>query len=247
MCGHGAQSLCYNFEIRAAARRVLPELPNMLDTKQKVKISGSLLALLLVAVGLGCNGFFVNPTLTSISVGPTATINQNGTVQMSAVGTYNDGSTQTLSNVQWSSSETTVASISASGLVTGVSPGTTTITGASGTVSGTASVTVALTNVTGITISPTSASAIVNGGTANFTAQATVSSGSPVDITTTGTWSISSTSTGSTADFTVTQGQEPAVVTVQSTATVGEVAIVTITYVSSTNTFTANARLTVIQ
>jgi len=219
----------------------------MLDRKQKLKISGSLLALLLVAVGLGCNGFFVNPTLTSISVGPTATINQNGTVQMSAVGTYNDGSTSNLSDVQWSSSETTVATINTSGLVTGISPGTATITGASGTVSGTASVTVALTNVTGITISPTSASANLNGGTAQFTAQATVSGGSPVDITTTGTWSISSTSTGSTSDFTVTQGQTPEVVTVQSTATVGEIATVTITYVSSTNTYTANAKLTVIQ
>jgi trimeric autotransporter adhesin len=214
----------------------------MLNIKQKPKLAGSFLVALLSLLGPGCNGFFVNPTLTSISVGPTATINQNGTVQMSAVGTYNDGSTSNLSDVQWSSSETTVASVSTAGLVTGISPGNTTITGASGTVSGTASVTVALTNVTGVTISPTSASAIVNGGTANFTAQATVSGGSAVDITTTGTWSISNT-----ADFTVTQGQEPAVVTVQSTATVGEVATVTITYVSSTNTFTANARLTVIQ
>jgi hypothetical protein len=103
-----------------------------------------------------------------------------------------------------------------------------------------------LSNVTGITISPTSANAVVNGGTASFTAQATVSSGSPVDITSTATWSISSTTTGSTADFSVTQGQDPAVVTVESTATVGEQATVTVTYVNGTTTYTANAKLTVI-
>jgi uncharacterized protein YjdB len=219
----------------------------MLITKQQIKTAGPLAASLLLVWGVSCNGFFVNPTLTSITVGPTATISVGGTVQQTAVGTYNDGSTQSLTNVLWSSSEASVATISTAGLVTGVSAGTATITGASGTVSGTSTVTVSLSNVTGITISPTSANAIEDGGTANFTAQATVSSGSPVDITSTATWSISSTSTGSTADFSVTQGQDPAVVTVESTATLGEQATVTATYVSGTTTYTANARLTVIQ
>jgi trimeric autotransporter adhesin len=219
----------------------------MLNTKQKIKTVGPLAASLLLVWGVGCNGFFVNPTLTSITVGPTATISEAGTVQETAVGTYNDGSTQSLTNVLWSSGESSVATISTSGLVTGVSPGTATITGASGTVSGTATITVSISNVTGITISPTSENAVMNGGTANFTAQATVSSGSPVDITSTATWSISSTTTGSTSDFTVTQGQDPAVVTVESTATVGEQATVTATYVSGTTTYTANAKLTVTQ
>lgn len=218
----------------------------MLNPKQRHKIAGRLLASFLFLFAVGCNGFFVNPTLTSVTVGPSATIDQNGTVQMSAVGTYNDGSTSTLSDVFWSSSETSVASVSTSGLVTGISPGSTTITGASGTVSGTATVTVSLSNVTGLKINPTTATAVIN-GTQSFTAMATVSSGNPVDVTSTATWSISSTSTGSTSDFTVTGGQDPAVVTVQSTATVGEVATVTATYVSGANTFTANATLRVTQ
>jgi trimeric autotransporter adhesin len=221
----------------------------MLSGKQKLQIAGAFLVLLLFATVVGCNGFFVNPTLTSIAVGPTATIQQNGTVQMSAVGTYNDGSTSSLSNVLWSSSDTGVAGVSTSGLVTGISPGTSTITGASGTVSGTATITVALSNVTGIAISPTTASAAVDGGTADFTASATISSGSPVDITATGSWSISSvkggTGTPTTSDFAVVQGQTPEVVTVQSTATVGEQATVTVSYTSGSNTFTANATLTV--
>lgn len=218
----------------------------MLNIKQKPKVAGTLVVALVCAIGPGCNGFFVNPTLTSITVGPSATINQNGTVQMSAVGTFNDGTTESLSNVFWSSSDTTVAAINGAGLVTGISPGSATITGASGTVSGTATVTVSISNVTGITISPTSANATIN-GTESFKAMATVSGGSPVDVTTTATWTISATSSGSTADFTIVGGQDPAVVTVQATAAVGEVATVTATYVSGVNTFTANAMLRVTQ
>jgi trimeric autotransporter adhesin len=224
--------------------RILPKFGNMLNIKHKPKVAGSLMMTLLCVMGPGCNGFFVNPTLTSITVGPSATIDQNGTVQMSAVGTFNDGSTQSISDVFWSSSDTTVAGVNGSGLVTGISPGSATITGASGTVSGTATVTVSISNVTGITISPTTANAAIN-ASQSFTAMATVSGGSPVDVTSTATWTISATSSGSTADFTVVGGQDPAVVTVQATATVGEAATVTATYVSGVNTFRANATLRV--
>jgi len=220
----------------------------MLSSKKKVQIASAFATLLLCALAAGCKGFFVNPTLTTVTVGPTATINQGGTVQMSAVGTYNDGSTSTLNNVFWSSDAMSVATISSSGLVTGVSVGSATMTGASGTVSGTATITVALSNVTGITVSPTSTQAKENGGTANLTAKATISGGSPVDITATATWSILrvSTANGTTNDFTVTQGQNPEVVMVQSTATVGEQATIQASYVGGTGTtFTATATLTV--
>ena len=220
----------------------------MLSSKKKVQIASAFATLLLCALAVGCKGFFVSPTLTSIAVGPTATINQGGTVQMSAVGSYNDGSTHSLSNVFWSSDPTSVASISTSGLVTGVSVGSATITGASGTVSGTATVTVALSNVTGITVSPTTKNAQQDGGTADFTASATISGGAPVDITSTATWSITtvSPSTGTTSDFSVTQGQDPEVVTVESTATVGEKATLQASYVGGTGTtFTATATITV--
>jgi trimeric autotransporter adhesin len=224
----------------------LLEFGNMLNIKQKSKVAETLVVALVCAIGPGCNGFFVDPTLTSITVGPSATINETGTVQMSAVGTYNDGSTKSISNVFWSSSDTTVASIDGAGLVTGISPGSATITGASGTVSGTATVTVSISNVTGITISPTTANANIN-QSQSFTASAKVSGGSPVDITSTATWTITATSTGSTADFTVVGGQDPAVVTVQATAQPGEVATITATYVSGVNTFTATATLRVTQ
>jgi trimeric autotransporter adhesin len=219
----------------------------MLSRKMKFRILGAFGALVLFGAAVGCSSFFVDPVLTSITVGPTATINQGGTVQESAVGSYNDGSTQSLSNVQWSSDTEGVATISSSGLVTGVSPGTSTITGASGTVSGTATITVALQNVTGITVTPTSASIRANGGTQTFTAKATIAGGSPVDVTATATWTASDANGGD--DVTLTQGVTPMTVTT-TTATAGETITITASYLSGTGvtyTNTPPATLTVIQ
>jgi trimeric autotransporter adhesin len=220
----------------------------MLSGKKKFQVLAAVATLLLFAVGVACNGFFVDPVLTSVTVGPTATINQGGTVQESAVGTYNDGSTKSLTNVQWSSDTESVATISTSGLVTGVSPGMATITGASGTVSGTAAVTVALNNVTGIKINPTTNHAQADGGTAQYTASATISGGSPVDVTATATWSVLSTTGGGTgtSDFLVEQGADPQVITVESTAVAGEVATIQASYVGGSGlTYNATATLTV--
>jgi trimeric autotransporter adhesin len=215
----------------------------MLSGKKKIEILAACATLLLFAAGVGCHGFFVDPVLTSVTVGPTATINQGGTVQESAVGTYNDGSSNSLTNVQWSSDTMSVATVNTKGLVSGVSPGTATITGASGTVSGTATITVSLSNVTGLTITPSSANIKANGGTAPFTAKATIAGGQPVDVTATVTWTVSDTT-----NVTVTQGQDPAIVTVNA-AQVGEKVTLGATYLSGSGvTFIApNATITVTQ
>lgn len=217
----------------------------MLSRKRKIQIGGAIATLVLVAAAVGCNGFFVDPVLTSITVGPTATINQGNTVQESAVGSYNDGSTKALTNVSWSSDTESVATISTTGLVTGVSPGSATITGASGTVSGTATITVALQNVTGITVTPTSANIRAGGGTQTFTAKATIANGSPVDVTATATWTASDSSGDPATDVTLTQGVSPMTVTTTS-ATQGEQIIITASYLSGTGvTYNASATLTV--
>jgi hypothetical protein len=127
----------------------------MLSGKQKLQLVASFGTLLLFAVGVGCSGFFVDPTLTSIAIGPQASIQTGGTVQMQAVGTYNDGSQSTLSTgVYWSSSDTTIATITTKGLVTGIGIGQTTISGASGSVNGSTTVTVTLAGLSSIQITP---------------------------------------------------------------------------------------------
>jgi trimeric autotransporter adhesin len=213
----------------------------MLSGKKKLQLAAAFATLFLFAGGVACNGFFVDPVLTSIAVGPTATINQGATVQESAIGTYNDGSTKTLSGgVQWSSSDSTTASISNAGLVTGNSPGSATITAAYQATSGTSSITVNLGNVTALKLSPTTASIQVN-GIQTFTALASVTGESqPVDVSSTATWVVSDST-----NFTITLG-DPVTITAGAGAPVGEQVTVTATYVS-TSTFNATALLTVTQ
>jgi hypothetical protein len=167
----------------------------MLSSKKKLQIVAAIATLLLFALGLGCSGFFVDPTLTGITVGPTATIQTKGTVQMSAVGTYNDGSTKTLgSGVQWSSATPSVATVSSSGVVTGVSTGTSAITGSFQTQSNSATITVQVANIQSITVTPANPT-IAQGSTEQFKATANTASG-PVDITTSATWNSSNTAAG---------------------------------------------------
>jgi hypothetical protein len=213
----------------------------MMSGKKKLQVVAAFGTLLLFALGLGCSGFFVNPVLTSIAVGPTATINQGATVQESAIGTYNDGSTQTLgSGVQWSSSAATTASVSNSGLVTGAAPGTATITAAYQATSGTSSIIVSLGNVTALKITPQSGTVTVNAVSLPFFAYATVAGDStPVDVSPTATWTTSSTTV--TINVPSTTG-----VGVTFTDTVAETVTITATY-TSTTTLNATAKLTVNQ
>ncbi|HXM59603.1 MAG TPA: Ig-like domain-containing protein [Terriglobales bacterium] len=215
----------------------------MLSSKKKLQLVAAFATLFLFALGIGCSGFFVDPVLTSIAVGPTATINQGATVQESAVGTYNDGSTKTLgSGVQWSSSTSTVASVTNSGLVTGASPGSATITAAYQTTSGTSSITVSLGNVTALKITPQSGTVTVNGTSAPYFANATVAGDStPVDVSPTATWSTSD-PTNITINVPTTTGV--GVTFTAGSATPPETVTITATY-ASTTTLTATATLTV--
>jgi hypothetical protein len=158
------------------------------STTRKIQLLLAFGALLMVAFAAGCRGFFVNPTLTGITVGPTATIQQGKTVQMSATGNFDDGTTKTLGKgVFWSSATQSVATVdSTTGIVTGVSPGTSVITGALGSVSGTATITVTLANITAIKVTSTDSS-VMYGTPEQFKATATAN-GQQVDVTNSVTW-----------------------------------------------------------
>jgi len=77
-------------------------------------------------------------TLLSIAVTPGNPSIVNGTaVQLTATGTYSDSSTRDLTTqVVWSSSDSTKATVSPTGLVTAVATGSTTLTATSGNISG---------------------------------------------------------------------------------------------------------------
>jgi uncharacterized protein YjdB len=172
-------------------------------TGRKLPLTLAFAGLLVLAFGSACRGFFVKPTLSSVTVTPgTATIqtgSSGNTQQYSAFGTYNDGSSGNPA-VTWTSSDTTVATISASGLATSVSTGTSTITATATqnpTITGTASLTVTVGCIQSITLNPASTitlSASTSGqNTKQISAQATTCNGL-VDITNTATWTSSNTS-----------------------------------------------------
>jgi hypothetical protein len=138
----------------------------MKSGKQALRIAATLSVLLVFALGVGCNGFFVDPTLTSLVVSPTnPTIGVNKTLQMTAFGTYDDGTRkQVNSGLNWTSSTPGVATIGlTSGVATGSTAGTTTITGEAQGITGTATLTVVPSGITSIRINPVTASVAAQG------------------------------------------------------------------------------------
>lgn len=215
----------------------------MPSNKRKLQILAGLALLLLVATGVGCRGFFQNPVLTGLTVGPQSpNIQQGSTLQMNAIGTYDDGSTKTLTGgVFWSSSDENVAPITAGGLISGASSGTATITASASAVSGTSTVTVTLNNVTGLTLMPTSLT-IARGNMGTIQAFATAG-GTQVDVSATVSWQITDSTGAVPTTISITTQTSPATITVNSSATPGTYTI-TATY-SGTTTFIKTAPLIV--
>jgi hypothetical protein len=200
--------------------------------KQKVWLALAFALLISVALAVGCTGFFVNPTLSTLTVNPqTPSVQVGSSVQMTASGTYNDGSVKTLtSNVFWTSSNTSIATVNVVGKVIGVTPGSASITASSANVSGSTSVTVLVAGLVSITLNPSSHSMGSN-STFTFTATGNLQGGGTIDVTNSSTWSSSNT-----AVATVSQG---VVTTLQPTTTT----VVTIS--ASQGNITGNAQLTV--
>ena len=136
-------------------------------------------------------------TLTSIAVTPpTANVAVGATQQLTATATYSNGSTANVSTtVTWTSSKATLASVSASGLVTGVAAGSATISATLNSISGMSQVTVPISTktLTSIAVTPTNPSIAV-AATQQFTATATYSDNSTANITSQVSWTSSNTS-----------------------------------------------------
>ena len=179
----------------------------------------------LTAVSAHLISIDVEPKAVSIAVGTT--------LQFSAVGTFDDGSTQLLPSVTWTSSVPGTATVGASGLATSVGTGSATISAISGSVTGTASLSVDSATLVSIAVTPANSSMAV-GTTKPFTATGTFSDSSTQDLTLSVLWGSSS----------------PATATINNLGSVGSLATGTTTISAtlgavsgSTNLTVSNARL----
>src|SRR5439155_394255 len=111
-----------------------------------------------------------NVTVASETVSPAAASRFVGeTVQLAATPKDSAGNPLTGQTIVWSSSDTTIAKVSGSGLVTARGAGSATITAASGGKSGTSTITAAIVPVASVVVSPASAS-VATGNTVQLTA-----------------------------------------------------------------------------
>jgi uncharacterized protein YjdB len=205
--------------------------------------------LILVGIALPIAGC-TNPLAVSVSVSPTSqSVAVGQTVQFTALGVYGHGSNHPSSSqditdsVTWTSSVPAVATISATGVATGVSVGSTTITasinGFTGVVSAKAILTVSSSgggagSPSSIEIIPSTQLVTMVGDTAQFVAIETTATGATVDVTNTATW-------GSSSQSIATIGASTGLATAVSLGTV----TITATYLSGGNTLTGTATFTV--
>jgi 6-phosphogluconolactonase len=160
--------------------------------------AGALLLILtglLVACGGGGGGGGSMPaaaTLSSIAITPaTPSIALGTTTQLTATGTYSDGTKKDLSSqVTWASATTTVATVSTAGLATSVAVGTSAITAMLGGVTGNDTLTVTAATLVSVAITPANPS-ITLGKTLQFVAIGTLTDTTTQDLTTKVTWNSS--------------------------------------------------------
>ncbi len=125
----------------------------------------------------------------SLQVTPTnPSITKGATQAFTATGTRSDGTTQNITGaVTWTSSNTAAATISTSGVATGVAAGSTTIQATLGALSNATGLTVTPAVLTSIVVTP-AGSALIVGGTQQFTATGTYSDASTQNLTASVSW-----------------------------------------------------------
>lgn len=132
------------------------------------------------------------PNLTGIVVTPPSPFVVAGqSQQFIATGIYNNGSSQDLTQqVAWTSSDPTVATISATGAATSVIEGIVTIVARFNGISGSTTLTVTALALVGIAVIPANLTLVV-GQTQQFGAVGTLTDSSQIDVTAEATWSAS--------------------------------------------------------
>jgi len=179
---------------------------------------------------IGCGQFFPGGnTITSLQVAPAnATVQPGTTQQYTATARYGNNTTADVtSQVTWSTTPTSIATIDSSGLLTGVALGTANIRATSSNgIIGTTGVSVATKQVTSVAIQPLTQTLSLSLGptTVQYTATATYQDGSTANVTAIATW----TSTPS------------SVATISSTGLATAVAVGTATVAATSGGITSN-------
>lgn len=169
------------------------------------------------------SGITVTPATASVVAG-------TGTQQYAAQCTYSDSTTaDCTATVTWSSSNPAVATITGSGLASGVAAGTTTIKAASGSITGSGVLSVTSPSLIGMAVTPATASIVAGSGTQRYAAQCSYSNSTTADCTATVTWSSS----------------DPAAATITGSGLAGGVAAGSATIKATSGSITGSGVLTV--
>lgn len=173
--------------------QILSLRSSFVQARSAIKVLVAAGVLLLIALASSCEGFFVDPALTAITITPpTPSIVQDTSVQMTATGTYEDGSVKNITgHVSWTTSDVTKVVVSSTGLATGISAGSATISASSANMSGSTTVGVTIASLVSIQVTPSTVSAIT-GQTVPFRATGTFAGGGTEDITDAVVWSADS-------------------------------------------------------
>ena len=166
-------------------------------------------------ISSSCTVTVLAPVLiTGISINPsTASILIGSTQQLTAAITPTNATNQSLA---WSSSNTSVATVNSTGLVTAISSGTATITAAGqdgSKIASSCAITVNPIVVTGVSVSPTSASISVS-GTQQLTATITPSNATNQNVT----WSSNNTAVATVSSTGLVTGVTAGIATITATA-----------------------------
>lgn len=182
------------------------------------------LALLLTAVG--CGQFFPGGNaITALQIAPSnASVSPGVTQQYTAMATYGNNTTADVtSQVTWSTTLPSVATISSGGLLTAGALGTATVKAQSGSVIASTGVTVTQLQVTSIAISPANGATLslstAGQNTVQFTATATYQNGTTANVTSVATWTSIPSSVATISNTSPTNGLVTAVATGNATVT----------------------------
>lgn len=168
--------------------------------KYPCALTALLIVIGLAACGGGSNGGGWLNLVTAITVTPTnPTLAKGRTQAFTATATWQDGSTLDMSTqVTWTSSNTSAASVSAAGVATANAVGTTTITAtlsggltvSGGPISGSTSLTVTAPTLVSVAVTPANP-ALELGANQPFVATGTLTDGTTQDLTQGATWASS--------------------------------------------------------